>query len=627
MREFNKDVAVLRGLAVLFVLGYHLFPGKIPWGFVGVDVFFIISGYLIAQILGGGSGKNGVIDFYLGRFRRIYPALIVILFTCLCFGYFVLLDDEYFILIRSTIFSIFQVQNFYEMSRAGYFIDAVNFRPLLHIWSLGIEFQFYILFPLFLILGKWFNSSTAVTARWITLISFFLCVILADKLGADIFFLPFTRLWELSLGASCYLLTADGWRARGAGRIFLLVCSLLGAVGVVLIVRSGSIYPGYTALLPTLTACSFLLARPMQEVSVRFLRPIILIATISYSLYLWHFPIIEFARQMYGSLTVAQRFFIFGISFFAAYVTDIHLVPRFLTLRRSTAILMLGSLLIVAASFWLNYSFLGNSREIELRNSYIIDRNNFVVDYKFSCEFLTGKFDKEDRCRRTEATGDNSKYILLGDSHANAFTTVFDALAVNNTDFSKYMQFGRGLCPLIPGIGDEKCQALTSRAIEFAIEPTSPNYVVLAGQWPLYINSSSPENQVRNFIQGLELVLEKYTRAGKKIVFVHTVPLGALPRTCLARMPRSFPGQCDIPLQTMLLRQEGYREKVSATLKTFNVLEFDPVPSLCGEVSCSVFYNKNILYLDDSHLSRNGGAYIANASKNWFEYYLMDRIQ
>ena len=627
LREYNKDVAVLRGLAILFVLGYHLFPGKLPWGFVGVDIFFIISGYLIAQILGDRSDRKSLFTFYINRFRRIYPALLIILVICICVGYIVLLDDEYSVLLKSTVFSLFQLQNFYEMSRAGYFVDAVNFRPLLHLWSLGVEFQFYIAFPLLLILGKRVGLSTTVVARSITLISLFLCLILAGKLGSDIFFLPFTRMWELSLGATCYLITADGWRARGAIRAFLLVCSLLGAVGVILIVRSGSIYPGYTALLPTMAACSFLLARPMQEVNIRFLRPMIFIAAISYSLYLWHFPIIEFARQAYGPLTVVQRFLILIASFLGAYVTDIHLIPRLLSLRRSTFFLVLGSFAILAASLVLDYSRSNNSRPIKLRNADLIESNNFNVDYKFGCEFLTGKVNKEDRCRRGVKEGQTPQYVMLGDSHANAFTTVFDALAVGNPEFSRYVQIGRGLCPLVPGIGDEECQALTNRALDFAIQPTGPNYVVLAGQWPLYINSNSSQIQAEHFIRGLEMALEKFKHAGKQVVFVHTVPLGALPRTCLARMPSSIAGQCDISPQTMLLRQDGYRNHIAATLINFNVIEFDPVTSLCNDIKCVVFDKGKILYLDDSHLSRRGGAYIAEMAGNWFYTHLVSRLK
>lgn len=622
LRKYNTDVAVLRGSAILSVLAYHFFPGKFSWGFVGVDIFFVISGYLIAQILSDGCDHKILFKFYINRFRRIYPALLIVLVIAVCAGYIVLLDDEYSVLLKSTVFSLVQLQNFYEMPRAGYFVDTVNFRPLLHLWSLGVEFQFYIVFPILLILGKRIRLSASGITLSITLISLFLCLILAGKLGTDVFFLPFTRMWELSLGAMCYLITAHGWRARGVIRALLLLYSLLSAVGVILMVRSGAIYPNYTALLPTMAACAFLLARPTQEINVLFLRPMTLIAAMSYSLYLWHFPIIEFAQQAHGPLTVMQRFLILAVSFFGAYVTDIHLVPWILKMRRSTLFLMLASLVVLIAAFTLEHSLSNNARSIKLRNADLIKNNNFNIDYKFSCEFLTDKVNKEDRCRRGAKVGVTPLYLMLGDSHANAFTTVFDALAVEKPAFSRYIQIGRGLCPLVPGIGDEECLALTNHALNFAVQPTSPSHVILAGQWPLYVNNKLSQAQVELFIHGLKIALERLTSAGKKVIFVHTVPLGALPRTCLARMPNSVVGQCDISRQTMLVRQEGYRDIISPLLEHFGVIQFDPDKLLCDGIKCIVFNKGEIFYLDDSHLSHSGGKYIAEMAENWFDSHL-----
>lgn len=624
LRPFSTDIAVLRGMAILFVLGYHLFPGKLPWGFVGVDIFFIISGYLIAQILDEKSDRTILWTYYSNRFRRIYPALLVVLVLSVWFGYIFLLDDELYVLLSSTAFSLVQLQNFYEMSRAGYFVDAVNFRPFLHLWSLGVEFQFYIAFPLFLIWGRRAGLSNATVTRSVTLISIGMCLVLGSILGSDIFFLPLTRIWELSLGASCYQLTAGGWRARGATRATLLLCSVLGAAGVVLIVRPGSIYPDYTALLPTITACSFILARPTHELNKSLMRPIIFAAAISYSLYLWHYPIIEFARQTYGPLTVSQRFLILAVSFFGAYLTDIHLVPRILRIRRATLFLLVCSLVAFGSILILNPSLSNVDRPIKLRNVDLIKNNNFKIDYKFDCQFLTGKANIEDRCRTGSNDGAKPLYVILGDSHANALTTVFDALAVVRPEFSRYVQIGRGLCPLVPDVGDAECQALTDIAIAFATEPTSPKYVVLAGQWPLYINRNLPDAQIKRFIQGLESAIERLKQAGKQVVFVHTVPLGALPRTCIARMPGTTPGHCNISRQTMLERENGYRSLVAGVLAKFGVDEFNPSEALCDDNKCVVFNKGEILYLDDSHLSRSGGAYLASISKDWFNSNLSE---
>jgi peptidoglycan/LPS O-acetylase OafA/YrhL len=617
-RTFNKDIAVLRGVAILLVLGYHLFPGKLPWGFVGVDVFFVISGYLIAQILGNDTSWRKVGVFYLNRARRIYPALVVVLGVGLVVGFAVLLDDEYAVLLDSTAFSLLQLQNFYEMSRSGYFVDAVNFRPLLHLWSLGVEFQFYIAFPLLIILGRRASLSLVGVSFLLAGVSLLLGAFLPVAESADKFFLPVTRFWELALGAICFLLMAGGWQARGVYRWLALALSLLCWLGVALWVRSDPGYPGLLALLPTLGAVASLVARPASVLDSRLLRPLFFIAAISYSLYLWHFPIIELARLTYGSLTVEQRLVILLASFAAASVTDLYLVPRILRAKKSCVSLSTSVLGLLTCSVALVVSMSALQRPVEARNANFLNNINFSVDYKFGCEFLTFEHHKEDRCRYEAMNGRLPSYAILGDSLANSFTTVFDALAQQDPGFARYLQIGRGLCPMVPGIGDAACQSMTARALEFLAQPSSPQIVLIAGQWPLYIREDMPEPEAKKFLSGLESLLDSLTAAGKRLVFVHVVPLGALPRTCIRRLSSSDPASCDTPLGTALARQSGYKGQVDSILKRFKVLEFDPAAYLCDEKKCSVFGESDIFYLDDSHLSRGGGHAIAQKSGDWF---------
>lgn len=618
-RPYNADIAVLRGLAILLVLGYHLFPGKLPWGFVGVDVFFVISGYLIAQILGTDTNWNQIGRFYLNRARRIYPALAIVLFVSLAVGFAILLDDEYAVLLDSTAFSLLQVQNFYEMSRSGYFVDAVNFRPLLHLWSLGVEFQFYLVFPLFILLGRRIGLSALGVSAFLAATSLLLGAFLPVLEPADKFFLPVTRFWELALGAICFfLLVSRDRQARGAHRGLALALSVFCWLGVAVFVRSDPGYPGLLALLPTLGTVSFLVARPTSHIDVRLLRPLFFIAAISYSLYLWHFPILEFARQSYGSLTVSQRLAILLASFAAACATDRYLVPRILQARKSGVSLSAGVLALLTSSLALLISMSDLQRPVEARNANFLSNINFKVDYKFSCEFLTGTLHKEDRCRYEARDGQPARYAILGDSLANSFTTVFDALAEKDPGFARYLQIGRGLCPMVPGSGDAACQALAASAMDLLAQPSGPNIVLIAGQWPLYIRDDMPEPEARKFLSGMESVFDRLTRAGKRIVFVHVVPLGALPRTCIMRWGQADPASCDTPLETAVARQSGYKAQVDTLLKRYKVLEFDPAAFLCDESKCAVFGGSDIYYLDDSHLSRSGGREMARKSGEWF---------
>ena len=617
-RVFNNDIAVLRSVAILLVLGYHLFPGKLPWGFVGVDIFFVISGYLIAQILGDYTSWRKIGEFYRNRARRIYPALLIVLGASLAGGVAFLLDDELSILLNSVAFSLFQLQNFYEMSRSGYFVDVVNFRPFLHLWSLGVEFQFYIIFPLLILFGRYFGLSSVRVSILLAGSSLLLCVFLPVAEPADKFFLPITRFWELALGAICYSLMSNGLHPRYVWRWLALALSLVCWSGVVLWVRSDPGYPGLLALLPTFGVVLFLLAHPTSELNVRVLRPMLFIATISYSLYLWHFPIIEFARQAYGALTITHRLVILLATFLAACVTDLYLVPCLLQLKKSSVSLSAAVLGLLACSVALLVSMSTLQRPVVARNADLLGNINFSVDYKFDCEFVTGTHHKEDRCRNEAVFGLPASYAILGDSHANSFTTVFDGLARADSSFARYIQIGRGLCPMVPGIGDEACQAMTGQALNFLVQPSSPEIVLIAGQWPLYIREDMSEPEAKKFLMGLVGLFEKLSGAGKKLVFVHVVPLGALPRTCIRRFSRVGTESCDIPLQTALARQSGYKERIGPILKRFKVIEFDPASYLCDERKCHVFDKSEIFYLDDSHLSRSGGNAIAQRSSHWF---------
>jgi hypothetical protein len=269
-------------------------------------------------------------------------------------------------------------------------------------------------------------------------------------------------------------------------------------------------------------------------------------------------------------------------------------------------------------SFTVNFNLNNIYRNINVKNINLINKNNFQVDYKESCVFLTGVKNNEDRCRVGAKRGTNFNFLILGDSHANAFTTVFDSIAEKDVKFSSYIQIGRGLCPLIPGVGNSECQKLTALAIKFAIQPNNPRYIILAGQWPLYINNTTPPAQRDVFLSGLNDLIETLNKAGKKLIFIDAIPLGALPRSCIARIANAIPGNCNIPIQTAIKREDGYRDLISEILLKYGVTQFDSRKYLCSESQCLVYDNNNILYLDDSHLSRMGGSYIGSRSLDWW---------
>lgn len=264
---YRPDIDGLRAFAVLAVVGYHAFPAILPGGFIGVDVFFVISGYLISGIILKElqQGTFRLWNFYQRRILRIFPALIIVLAAALVLGWFILFPDEYRALGKHAFGGAFFVDNFLLWQEAGYFDVEANAKPLLHLWSLGIEEQFYIMLPLLLwyCAKKHFRTPTVIAV--ICIFSFLLNVYYIPKPEAD-FYNPFTRAWELLAGAVLCIamrhesaMTAylkDNRRLNSVLAVFgviLLVCALLLA-------RSRNPYPGWCAVLPVLGAMSLLAA-------------------------------------------------------------------------------------------------------------------------------------------------------------------------------------------------------------------------------------------------------------------------------------------------------------------------------------------------------------------------------
>jgi peptidoglycan/LPS O-acetylase OafA/YrhL len=200
---YRSDIDGLRAIAVLSVVGFHAFPSHIKGGFVGVDIFFVISGFLISTIIYGSleRGSFSFVEFYSRRIKRIFPALLLVLFTVLAAGWILLLPDEYKQLGKHVAGGAGFIANFVLWNESGYFDNAAETKPLLHLWSLGIEEQYYIVWPLFL----WVIWKTRLNLLFLTIVAtlasfaFNVSQISSDPVGT--FYSPLTRFWELFVGS------------------------------------------------------------------------------------------------------------------------------------------------------------------------------------------------------------------------------------------------------------------------------------------------------------------------------------------------------------------------------------------------------------------------------------------
>ncbi|MFH0302826.1 acyltransferase family protein [Bradyrhizobium sp. 31Argb] len=321
---YRPDIDGLRAIAVMLVLIFHAFPEAAPGGFVGVDVFFVISGFLITGIIAHGLDEErfSLAVFYAKRIRRIFPALIVVLPVVLVAGWLVMLPSAYAQLGSDVFASAAFFANIALLLQSGYFDVESAKKPLLHLWSLGIEEQFYLFWPLLLMLAARLRLKLFWIAAILGAVSFALNLSLIGANPVATFYLPFTRAFELLAGA----LLALGWSQIGKPsaasdwRAFAGLALIALAVGLF---DSHSPFPGWRAALPV-AGSALLLSAPTAWLNRGVLasRPMVWIGLISYPLYLWHWPLLVFfALIKFSPLTLLERGLILLLSVLLAWAT------------------------------------------------------------------------------------------------------------------------------------------------------------------------------------------------------------------------------------------------------------------------------------------------------------------
>jgi peptidoglycan/LPS O-acetylase OafA/YrhL len=322
--QYRPDVDGLRAIAVMLVLNYHAFPETMPGGFIGVDIFFVISGFLITGLIARELDleRFSLLDFYARRVRRIFPALIIVLCATLVLGWLWMLPAAYAQLGSDVFASAAFFANIALLLQSGYFDVESAKKPLLHLWSLGIEEQFYLFWPLLLMLAARLRLSMVAMASILGVGSFLLNVALIGSDPVATFYLPFTRAFELLAGA----ILARGWnrvsQTRGAS-------NLRASTGVALIAVAAGVldshraFPGWWAVLPV-AGTTLMLSAPAAWIcrTVLASRPLVWIGLISYPLYLWHWPLLVFfAIVKFGPLTLPERELILLASALLAWST------------------------------------------------------------------------------------------------------------------------------------------------------------------------------------------------------------------------------------------------------------------------------------------------------------------
>lgn len=627
--QYRPDIDGLRAIAILLVVGFHAFPKKIASGFIGVDVFFVISGFLISSIVFSSLERErfSLLEFYYRRIRRIFPALLLVMAASLVFGSFALFPDEYEQLGKHIAGGAGFVSNFMLWGESGYFDHAAKTKPMLHLWSLAIEEQFYIFWPLLLAAAwkrKWsFLKITALIAA----ASFAVNVYLAGRNPTEAFYSPLPRFWELMTGGILAFITLHKPQINSrhqnsqsiAGAVLLLIgCALL---------NQSRAFPGWWALLPTFGTALIISAGPAAWFNRKFLsnRILVWIGLISYPLYLWHWPLLSFGMIMENVDAPApdMRNPALLLSFVLAWLTYRIVEAPFRDARHGRA--KVGGLLVFMVLIGCVGYVIYESNGAKFRTT-TATAEPYSYDFRFPppfldiCAYPMKEHDKSwDFCNDGNVARDPS-VVLLGDSVAGSFSQTL-LYATKYFPFT-FKQFGRAQCPPLLHYGPPLCVEAYRYYYDWIKNSSSAKVVVLAAAWPEYVDGKNYDYAVppqkfsgaefqKAFVRSIAFLAATH----KKIVVFLSPPEGAKPRACLPR-PFKVNDICQLQRNVAIKNDRESRNLIRKLLAPFpQVKVYDPFSFLCDTATCKVSENHKIFYIDGVHMSTEGGEFLAEKSQ------------
>lgn len=652
--KYRADIDGLRAIAILSVVGFHAFPSWIKGGFIGVDIFFVISGFLISTIIAGSLERNSFnfIEFYSRRIKRIFPAMLLVLTVCFAFGWFALLADEYKQLGKHIAGGAGFVSNFVFWNESGYFDNAAETKPLLHLWSLGIEEQFYIFWPLLLWL-TWKNRFSLLTITIaIAVISFTLNVINVRSDAIAAFYSPQTRFWELLVGAVLahvalhkqHILPKklkdriDRWLRRmfyaqtpeADGRTLRNVQSITGAglivIGILIIAKEKQ-FPGWWAALPILGTALIISAGAQAWLNRMVLshRVLVWFGLISFPLYLWHWPLLSFARILQGeALSNEMRGAAVVVSILLAWLTYklIEKPVRFGDQRKAKTIALIALMIVVGFAGYAGYKkdgfgFRLHQDENQLRQ---FEWNKL---YNASAE-CKSKYVGDDYCNITNIDIPPDAAII-GDSHANHF--YWGLREYYKRKGENLINLGAGGCPPFIGINmggpntSPNCFGRTKPLYDFILNSKEIKTVYIGFWHDAYfadnlvftdlLGQIQDKNNYSYVLNALVRTIKMLNGKGKKVVLLYDMPdLKKDIRGCFLIRPIQLSKPCKLD-SSMFVNDFGrYQLLVAELKKKTSIKVFDTHQYLEGNFP--VDRNGIPTYRDYSHLSINGSLFFSD---------------
>jgi peptidoglycan/LPS O-acetylase OafA/YrhL len=633
-RAYRPDIDGLRALAILLVIGYHYFG--LPGGYIGVDVFFVISGYLITGMLLADieGSRLSLFDFYARRVRRILPPLLVVIVATFIVGWAWLLPYDFRELSDEICASALYVFNFLLWHQSGYFDVSASMKPLLHLWSLAVEEQFYLAWPAFLLLANRWRRRTDLGIVAILLASFLINVITIQDDQTAAFYSPLSRLWELASGGllaqyerlRCESrlqpgrdLPAELWPARYfsvAGLLLILSCSALYV--------SSSRFPGYLAAAPVLGAVMTVAGGAGAWVNRTLLacRPMVYVGKLSYSLYLWHWPVLVLARLLYtdepsrylnGACLALSCLLTLG----TYYCCERPIRQIRVNAGNAWKFLSVGigsSVIVAAFAFLTSSEILGRTTDSNLiTKKYEQPNNGCHVEGGPNHKTNTAGFAPCEVIRFPR----RPVVFLLGDSHSYALyqglQPYLDARQINLVEYTVVY------CLPLSATGNGTACAGDYKYILDRIERDKPDLVVLSAHHFHWSRTEEAEES-----PGYEKLISKhmadFLRSGAQhVLIVGQVPIwrGSLPRILNLEYLRFGQGAPTRMFTGLVHESLQIDDTLKSTSALFGVPYYSLKDQLCNAQGCLTrvggLLPDDLIVFDDGHLTSAGARYLVDS--------------
>ena len=607
----RTDIDTLRGISVISVVIFHINNSLFPNGYLGVDLFFVISGYVIAKSIISNlkNGNFSFYKFYLKRIRRILPALLIVLSTSLIIAVIILLTADLKRFTESLIASLGFASNFYFWLTGGYFSTNDQLKPILHLWSLSVEEQFYFFFPIFLFfLYKFFNQLKyyLIGIVLVSIISFILNIYFLSHSDL-VFFLSPARIWQFGIGAALAISPNLKINNLWADSIYLIFAFFLIIYNFFSIV---DYLPDATLMCVGL---GLILFKKINEKNYLYnffkIKPLIFIGLISYSLYLWHWPIISFLKYIYiEGIPYHVIFFSLVIIFILSILSWKFIEQPFLykySDNTSIKFIAINFLLLLIISF----SIIA-SNNIPSRYGKFPNRLAESIKSSYDCPPIKyRKFKKTFGCYVNSNTKQSPKNILLGNSHAFMYGWPFIEYLKNLNQSGIILQVS--CLPYIDKNTSRDCLRKAKIRFNSIIETNENENIFIGLTW---YSKNLVDEKGNNFIdknfelrkKSLIFLIDEFKKYNKSVFLIGPIPTPKYDFASVYSRQIIFSGnkyKMKMPRKEF---EEEYKDIINFFAKKLGDNFIQPHEKLCDITTCYFADKKGALFSDATHLSKYG---------------------